>query len=138
MMKPLDVGRIIQIVDLKKLFSQGDPFFSHGQGFCLLINIIVNVILEIGNDPVHLIVEFRVHVGRAGNNQRRSGFIDQNTVHLINNGIIEISLTEILLGKLHIVPEIIKTELIVGAIGDIGMIRLPTGLIIHIMKNRAK
>lgn len=45
------------------------------------------------------IVLIRRLLGRPGNDQRRSRFIDQNAVHFVNNGVIELALNIIIQRK---------------------------------------
>ncbi len=82
-----------------------------------------------------------VHVGRffsrSGDDQRGSGLINKNTVHLIHNGKIEFPLGQGLFIKLHVVPQVIKTELIVGAVGDVCIVGIFSLCIIEIMDNDA-
>ena len=57
--------------------------------------------------------------------QRRSGLVDQHRVHLVDDAIVEIPQHQLLLVKHHIVPEIIKTQLIAGHISNIAGIGVP-------------
>ena len=86
---------------------------------------------------VDLEVEVGGDVGRPGDDQRRPGLVDENGVHLVDDGVIETPLTEILDVEFHVVAEIVKAELVVGAVGDIRSVGLPPGLIVHVVDDGA-
>src|SRR5690606_26128599 len=65
---------------------------------------------------------------RTGNDQGGSGIIYKNGIYLIHNGVIMWSLHQVAGGMGHIIPKIIKAELIVGAIGNISVIGCPTSV----------
>ena len=56
---------------------------------------------------------------RARDDQRRSRLVDQDAVHLIDDGVEELSLALVVLDRLHVVAQVIEAELVVGAVGDI-------------------
>ncbi len=74
---------------------------------------------EFGHHQIDLGVKLGRLIGRPGNDQRRSRLIDQNRVHLIHDGKIERPLDHVLQPVFHVVAQIIKAELVVGAVGDI-------------------
>ena len=78
----------------------------------------------------HLVVTFG---HRAGNNQRRTGIVDEHGVHLVHNCVIVGTLHQLrrILG--HIVTQIVEAELIVGTKGDVTLICPATGLGIGLM-----
>jgi hypothetical protein len=65
-----------------------------------------------------------------------SGFVDQDAIHLIDDGVMQLPLHTVIQGKLHVVAEIIEAEFIVGAIDDVCLVSLLAGGIIHIVLNR--
>ena len=80
--------------------------------------------------PLHLPGQHVAHLiqggglaALAGNDQRRPGLVDQHRVHLVDNGKMEIPQHQLLLVDHHIIPQIIKSQLIVGHIGDIAAVR---------------
>ena len=70
---------------------------------------------------------------RTANDEGRSGLINEDAVHLVDNGKIEIPLYKVFLVKLHVVPEVIKPEFVVCAIGNVTIIGLFSISIIHTM-----
>ena len=57
------------------------------------------------------------------NNQGRARLIDQNGIHLVNNGIHKCALASILDTVLHVVAQIVKAKFIVRAVRDVCTIR---------------
>ena len=60
----------------------------------------------------------------AGYNKRSPGLVDQYGVHLIDNGKIQFPQHHLLFVYSHVIPKIIKSQFIVGHIGDIAGISL--------------
>ena len=83
----------------------------------------------------HNILETLMQVGAfadgAGNNQWCTGLVDQNRVNLVDNGKELATLDLFLGGKGHIVAQVIKTEFVIGAIGNVGCIGLLLGYRVH-------
>ena len=68
-----------------------------------------------------------VHVGRfvalAGDDERRAGLVDENGVHLVNDGVVVSALHHLLLVRDHVVAQIVEAELVVRAVRDVRLIR---------------
>ena len=63
--------------------------------------------------------------GRAGDDERRAGLVDQDGVHLVHDGEEMAALDLLLLAGGHaVVPEVVETELGVGAVGDVAGVHL--------------
>ena len=84
---------------------------------------------------VCLIVLVRRFFCWPGNDQRCAGLINENTVHLINDGIVEGALHKLSTAKFHIITKIIEAKLVVGAIRHIGVIGLTSRRIIQVVLN---
>ncbi len=56
----------------------------------------------------------------AGDNQRGAGLVDEDGVHLVHDGKGVAPLNQLLLVDGHVVPQVVKAELVVGAVGDVG------------------
>ena len=81
--------------------------------------------LQLGHQLVHGHIALGVVLGLAADDQRRARFIDQDGVHLIDDGVMQFALHAI--GRLvhHVVAQVVKTKLVVGAVGDVaGICRL--------------
>ncbi|MPM75687.1 hypothetical protein SDC9_122681 [bioreactor metagenome] len=58
----------------------------------------------------------------SGNDQWCAGFIDQDRVDLIDDRKVQRTLHHLIFVDDHIVPQIIKAQFIVGAVGDVAVI----------------
>ena len=70
--------------------------------------------------PGELVVELGRLGGRARNDQRGAGLVDEDGVDLVDDGVRVAPLHHGVLGAGHVVAEVVETELGVGPIGDIG------------------
>ena len=68
------------------------------------------------------VVEIRAVVERAGDDQRRARLVDQDRVHLVDDGVDMAALHHVLEPVLHVVAQIVEAELVVGAVGDVARI----------------
>ena len=48
----------------------------------------------------------------------------ENAVHLVDDGVVELPLDELLEVELHVVPKVVKPEFVVRAVGDVGVVGL--------------
>src|SRR5690606_654159 len=112
------------------------PVFGEGYAACFFILLIIAFFQE-GNQAVHLHVEYGVILRRAGNNERRARFVDQDGIHFVNDGIVERPLDHILQRVFHIVAQIIKAIFIVGAVGNVSLINGTAFLVFLIVLNAA-
>ena len=58
----------------------------------------------------------------ARDNERRPGLIDQDGVDLVDDGVVVAALYALLGTGNHVVAQVIKAELGVGAVGDVGLV----------------
>ena len=87
--------------------------------------------------PAHEFIDLGVHIGglftMAGDNQRRSCLVDQDGVHLVNNGVIELALHHLLFINNHVVAQIVKPQLVVGAVGDVAVVRGTALIVVEVV-----
>ena len=151
MVKNLDVARVIQVVNLEQLLYFQYALFCQGRALGLFVDCEVSGVLftltgkgirldfndftffKLGNDAVDYIIFVRRIFGRARNDQRRPGFVDQDRVNLVNDGIIEPALNIVIQIKLHIVAKVIESEFIICSVGNVGRIVYPALLIFNTM-----
>ena len=57
--------------------------------------------------------------GRAGNDQRRPGLVDEDVIDLIDDGEVKFALDHFLDTEIHIVAQIVETEFVIGAVGNV-------------------
>ena len=72
------------------------------------------------------LVDFNVQLGAVfsltGDDQRSTGFIDKDGVDFVDYGEIKLALEFFFHAESHVVTQVIETELVVGAVSDIGSI----------------
>ena len=95
----------------------------------------MDILFKIRDNTIYFCIEFSGHVRGTGNNQGRSRLVDQDAVNLVHYCVIKIALTKILLVKLHVVAQIIKSKLVVGAVCNVGVIGIPALFIAHIVQD---
>ena len=137
------VLRIRQILHAEELLRLGNALGGQGDGAGLLVHIVVAVqvvlllfvlgfgedlLAQGGDELVRHLVELRGILALAGDDQGGTGFIDEDGVHLVHNGKGMAPLDQLLLVDSHIVPEVVKAQLVVGAVGDVCRVgHLPLG-----------
>ena len=140
------VFRVRQVFHAEIFFGLGDAGGGqgHGPGLFVCEVIAVVVILDLlfvglgkdlfpkgGHEIIRHFVELGGIFALAGNDQRGPGLVDQNGVHLIHNGEGVFPLDQFLLINGHVVPQVVKAKLIVGAVGDVGGVALPALVGVH-------
>ena len=56
-------------------------------------------------------------------------FIDQDRVDFVDDRVVEVALDHVLQPELHVVAQIVEPELVVGAVGNVGVVgRAPLGI----------
>ncbi len=133
----LGLRRIPQVLDAEDLFDPLHPALGEGGGLGLLVHqvipgdLLVAVLVldlltlcQLGNDAIHLVVEIDGHLGRAGDDERRPGLVHQDRVHLVDDGVDVGPLHHPVQRELHVVPQVVESELVVGPVGDVGGVGL--------------
>ena len=59
---------------------------------------------------------------RARDDQRRTCIVDEHRVHLVDHGVVVLALHFFGGGTHHVVAQVVKPELVVGAVGDVGQV----------------
>ena len=70
------------------------------------------------------LVEVAAVFGRAGDDQRRARFIDQDRVDFVDDGEAVAALDHVAQRVLHVVAQIVEAELVVRAVGDVAGVGL--------------
>ena len=77
----------------------------------------------------HQCIDGLIQLGRilsgTGNNERCTGLVDQDGIHFIDNGKVETALNLVFNTEGHVVAQVVETELVIGAVGDIGLVSSP-------------
>ena len=78
--------------------------------------------LHFGDQHVDLLIKVAAVLARARDDQRRAGLVDQDAVHLVDDGEEVAALGHLGDRALHVVAQIVEAQLVVGRIGDVGPI----------------
>ena len=119
------VTRLVQVVDAEEVLDLGDARVEHADDLLLLVDLIVLVAGQLRHETRELAVPTgHVALGRAGDDQRGMGLIDEDGVDLIDDGVMVAALHQIGLLPRHVVAQVVEAELVVGAVGDVGVVLL--------------
>ena len=69
----------------------------------------------------------------TGYDKRGTGFVDKDGVHLVDDGIMQATLNQLLLIDDHVVTEIIETKFVVCYISDVTSVHCTALLTLHII-----
>ena len=81
---------------------------------------------------VHADIQFRMVLGLTADDQRRARLVDQDRVHLVDDGVREAALHALAGLVDHVVAQVIEAELVVGAVRDVGRVRLLLQVVRHL------
>ncbi len=148
---PLDILRVVQIADVEQLLQAQHALFGERRALVLFIDGVVagGVLLarllalddfaagQLGNDAVDLVVFVGGFLAGTGNDQRGARFVDQDRVHFVHDGVVVYPLHAVLDAELHVVAQVVETELVVGAVGDVGVVGVFALLVVQIVHDHA-
>ena len=125
------VDGVVEVLDLEDLLHLGDPGLVDGHGVLALVHLVVEVALQPGRQAGELLVPAVALLGGAGDDQRRPGLVDQDGVDLVHDGVGVAALDQVLDEHGHVVAQVVEAELVVGAVGDVGVVGRPALLRLH-------
>ena len=149
--------RISQIINMEEFLHFFYAVFGQIDGFFLFIDDEVSGLLNLfSHNRIHFgefsacftalqltgkniagLIQLCRLAALAGNNQRRSGLIDQNRVNLVDDGKMKSSLYKLLLVNNHIIPQVVKSQLVVCHISNIAVISCAAFRLIHAVQHNA-
>ena len=133
----LHVPRLVEVLNLEIGFDPRHALLRQHDGSALLVDRVIRVFPQPRNDQVDAVVLVRRLVGGARDDQGRSGLVDEDAVHLVDDGIVEVALDIIRQAEFHVVPKVVETELVVGAVGDVRVIGGPSLVVIQAVHDDA-
>ena len=145
-----DVGEVFQPEGRLRL---GDAAGGERRGARLLVDDIVGVKIlvllflvvdggvglafEAGGKVLRLAVEVGALIALTGDDERRARLVDEDGVHLVNDGERVAALHHLGFVDGHVVTQIVKAHLVVRAVGNVGGIRLLALGARHIVHDQA-
>ena len=119
-----EVAGLFLFVDDVILAHRG-KFFVGKRIFLPAILLRFFALLQGADEAIRLFIQVGGLVARAGDNQRRARFVDEDGVHLVHDGEVMTALHHVLLIDHHVVAQIVKAHLVVRAVGHVaGISRL--------------
>ena len=77
---------------------------------------------QLRDDAIDFVVEVGRLLGRAGDDQRRPRFVDQDAVDFVDDREVVPALHVVREVELHVVAQVVEAELVVGAVGDVAAV----------------
>ena len=144
---------VTEVVQMEELLRLLDAAGREGAGAGLLVHDVVgvdvdvlfllvvrlrhHVLLQAGGEGLGHIVHLSGLLAHAGDDQGGPGLIDEDGVHLVHDGE-GVAPLDLLVGvDGHIVAEVVEPHLVVGAVGDVGLIGFLTLLLGHVVDDEA-
>jgi hypothetical protein len=81
---------------------------------------LADLLLEHRRDAVDVLVELGLVVGLPADDQRRARLVDQDRIHLVDDGEGQAPLHAVLDALHHVVAQVVETVFVVRAVGDVG------------------
>ena len=132
-----DVLRRIEVLHADELLDLRHGAVGRRNRLLLFIDLVIDALFEAGDRMRHLDIDVRRFLAWARNNERRARFVDQDGVHLVDDGIVERTLHHLALVNDHVVAQVIETELVVRAERDIAAVGELALREVHVVRNQA-
>ncbi len=94
-------------------------------------------LFQLRDDAIHLVVLVGRLFAGARNDQRRSGFVNQDGIDFVDDGKVVHALHTIAQVELHVVAQIVESELVVGAVSHVRGVGGAAFAVIEVMDNHA-
>ena len=133
----LHLARVIEVGDAEPVLDFVHAGVGEGDAAGFLVERVVLVRHQAGNDPVHDVVLVGGVLGGAGNNERRAGLVNEDGVHLVDNGVVELPLDVVLEPELHVVAQVVEAELVVLPVGNVRAVRCLAVRVIQVVDDAA-
>ena len=124
--------RVVQVLDAQQLLDLVDAVLGRGDGLVLEVDEEVAALLlalgpplEARDEPGEGEVEVRGLLRLARDDERGPRLVDEDVVNLVHDRVRAFPLHALVHLQDHVVPQVVEAELVVGAVGDVGRVRLP-------------
>ncbi len=101
---------------------RGNTIIVHGDGLELFVYLVVLFFFEPACDGGKLVVFVSTFFSWCRNNQRRACFIDKDRVNFVDNRKIELALHHAADVVHHVIAQVIKAVLVIGAVSNVGTV----------------
>ena len=128
---------VIQVTDAQHFFCLSNTFFGRCYLFLFFINSIVLAFFHVGNNTGQDLIQLSGFFTGSGDNQRGTRFVNQDTVDLIDNTVIQLTLNHLIFINYHVITQVVKAEFVICTVSNICSIGSLTIREVHIMHNQA-
>ena len=97
----------------------------------------VLALLQLAGKNVAHLIQLRGLAALTGNDQRGSGLVDEDRIHLVDDGVVKAALYQLCLVDDHVVTQVVKSQLVVGNVSDITVVRFPALVFLHGVEHAA-
>ncbi len=130
------VDVVVEVGDAERLLDAGDALFGGDDGAFRLVDLVVAIAGQPAHDASELHVEIVGVVGAARDDERSARLVDQDRVDLVDDREEVPALHLLLLRAGHVVAEVVESELVVRAVGDVGRVGAP--LLVPVVDRRGR
>ena len=124
------VLRLVEVLDAEQVLDLLNARLEQADGLLLLVDLVVARLRDLAvlallrarqvlDDRGELDVPLRRRVGRAGDDERRAGLVDEDRVDLVDDGEVVAALHELVRRPGHVVAQVVEAELVVRAVRDV-------------------
>ena len=113
---------VAEVVDGKVTLRPFDALLGETDAVFLLVLFVI-VLVQGFDEAADLQIDLAALIPFARNDKRSARLVDQDAIHLVDDGENLPSLHHLRLADGHIVPEVIKTEGIVGGVKNVAVVR---------------
>ena len=120
-----EVGMLIEVVQSEAALHLFNAFVRKRRTAArlpLLVDLEMGIFAEHGDNGVDLLVEFRWFSGGFGDDERRARLVNEDAIHFVKDAIDMPALHLRVKGGSLVIPEIIKPEFAVNAVGDVRLV----------------
>src|SRR5579884_2867817 len=118
----VDLARIVEVRDAEQALALGNALLRERGAAVLLVDRVVDVAPEPGDDAVDRVVLLARLLGRARDDERRARLVDEDVVHFVDDRVVELALDVLVQAELHVVAQVVEAELVVGPVGDVAAV----------------
>ena len=133
----LAVFHVGDVFHLEEGLSLGHALVGEGDGLFLFGHGVVLFVFQPGDELIRPCVQLGGLVALPGNDKGRAGFVDEDGVHLVHDGVGVAPLHHIAFPDDHIVAQVIEAHFVVGAVGHVAGVGLPALGVVHVVDDDA-
>ncbi len=113
------VRRVVELDPAEEFLGVQDALLGEHGRVLLLVDLVVLLDDELGNDPVDRVELVDRLFRRPADDERRPGLVDEDGVDLVDDGEDVVALDHGLEIELHVVAQIVEAELVVRPVSDV-------------------